>query len=292
MAQQPGDRAEVSPRLALLLGEDKVRRAHHGPGDAASHDGEHGAERQVDREHVQGAAPVEQARMTACGRHLPDLPGRQLAVIHHRAGHHPHLVAGRVNPPAEVDVVTEQRQVAVEPANLVPHIAADQHAGRAHRQHRPVAVVLALVDLARLDPAEATPGAVGGDARLAQHAPVGQVLQLRAEDRGRPAAAGHPEHLLEGVGGRLAVIVQQPYPLDRCFLLGAGSRRGTARGRVLQRAGHGRAVAGIGFHAEDRVRTQELGQRCPAAVPAARVDPDDARHGMRLLPHPVDESRQ
>jgi hypothetical protein len=37
-------------------------------------------------------------------------------VVDHRVGDHPDLVAGRVRPPAEVEVVAEQRQVGVEAA--------------------------------------------------------------------------------------------------------------------------------------------------------------------------------
>ncbi len=151
--------------------------------------------------------------MTAGGRGLPDLPGRQVAVVYHRVGDHPDVVAGRVNPPAEVEVVAHQGQVGVEAADLVPDITADQHARRTHGQHRAVAVVLALVDLARLDPGAAPPRPVDGDARLTQHLPVGQVPQLGAEHRRGPVAAGRPEHLLQGVRSGLAVIVQQPDPL-------------------------------------------------------------------------------
>ena len=293
--QQPGDRPEVSHRLALLLGDEEVCRTDQRPGQAAAHHPEHGPQRQVDREHVQRAAPVERARMAAGRGCLADLPGRELAVVHHRVGDHPDLVAGRVRPPAEVDVVAEQGQVAVEAAELVPDVAADQHARRADRQHGPVAVVLALVDLARLDPGEAPPRPVGGDARLTHHAPVRQVLQLRAEDRHRPAAAGPVEQLLEGVGGWLAVIVQQPYPLRtrNTRNRGArGSRRGPAGREVLQSAGDRRAVTRVRLHAEDRILAEQLGQRRPAAVEAAGVHSDDALHRMRLLAHRVNESRQ
>ena len=232
----------------------------------------------------------------AAGRgRLADLPGRELAVVHHRVGDHPHLVAGRVRPPAEVDVVAEQGQVGIEAAELVPDVAADQHAGRADGQHGPAAVVLALIDLARLDPGQAPPRPVGGDARLAHHAPVGQVFQLRAEDRHRLAAAGRAEQLLKGVGGWLAVVVKQPYPLrplnprSRGAL---GSGRGPAGRGVLQSTGDGRTVTRVRLHAEDRVLAEQLGQRRPAAVLAAGVHPDDPLHGMRLLAHRMDESRQ
>ena len=76
-------------------------------------------------------------------------------------------------------------------------------------------------------------GPVGGDARLADHAPVGQVLELRAEDRGRPAAAGPGEQLLQGVGRRLAVVVQQPDPLGTARRVPPAGR---AAGRCRARA--------------------------------------------------------
>ena len=216
-------------------------------------------------------------------------------MVHHGVGDHPHLVAGRVHPPAEVDVVAEQGQVGVEAAELVPDIAADQHARRADRQHGPAAVVLALVDLARLDPGETPPRAVGGDARLAYHAPVRQVLELRADDRHRPAAAGRGEQLLESIGGRLAVVVQQPYPLGPLNPLHRAARRarrGLAGRGVLQSAGDGGAVTRFLVHAEHRVLAEQLGQRRPAAVLAAGVHPDHVGHGMRLLAHRADEARQ
>ena len=295
--QQPGHRAEVSRRLVLLLGDEEVGRAHQGPGDAAAHHAEHGQQRQVDREDVQRAAPVEQARVAAGRGCLADLPGRELAVVHHRVGDHPDLVAGRVRPPAEVDVVAEQGQVDVEAAELVPDVAADQHARRADRQHGPAAVVLALVDLARLDPGEAAPGPVGGDARLAHHAPVGQVLQLRAEDRHRPPAADALEQLLEGVGRGLAVVVQQPDPLcPRSLvprsLVAWGAGRGAAGRGVLQGADDGGAVTGVRLHPEDRVLAEQLGQRGSAAVLAAGVHPDHALHRLRLLADRAHEPRQ
>ena len=222
VTEQPGEGAELIPRLVLLLGDEEVRRAEQRPGDAAAHDRDHRPERQVDREYVQGAAPVGHTRAPVCGGRLPDLPGGHLAVVDHRVGYHPDLVARRARPPAEVDVITEQGQVRVEAAHLIPDVSAHQHAGRADRQHWPVAIVLALVELTGFDPGVTPTGPVGGDARLAQHAPVRQIPQLRAEHRRRPAAAGAPEHLLQRVGGGLAVIVQEPHPLHGRLRSGAG----------------------------------------------------------------------
>jgi hypothetical protein len=61
---------------------------------------------------------------------------------------------------------------------------------------------------------------------------------------------------------------------------------------VLQSAGDGRTVTRVRLHAEDRALAEQLGQRRPAAVLAAGVHPDDLLHGMRLLAHRMDESRQ
>jgi hypothetical protein len=214
VAEQPGDRPEMGEGAPLLLGEKEVGGAHQRTEDAAAEKGEHGGKRQVGREDVQRRPPVRRPGMTACGRRLPDLPRGELPVVDDRVRHHSHIVTGRVCPPAEVDVVAEQRQQRVEPAQLVPHVPADEHAGRADREHPAVAVVLALVDLARLDAGQPAPGPVHREPGLAQHPPVVEIPELRAEDGDRLAAVGHPEHLLKRVRLRLAVIVQQPDPLE------------------------------------------------------------------------------
>ena len=59
-----------------------------------------------------------------------------------------------------------------------------------------------------------------------------------------------------------------------------------------QRAGDRRAEAGLRLHAEDRVRAEQLGQRRPAAVPAAGIHPDGAIYRLGLLAHRLDEARQ
>jgi hypothetical protein len=61
---------------------------------------------------------------------------------------------------------------------------------------------------------------------------------------------------------------------------------------VLQRAGDGCAETRVRLHAQDRILAEQLGQRRPAAILAARVHPDEALHRMRLLAHRADESRQ
>ena len=67
--------------------------------------------------------------------------------------------------------------------------------------------------------------------------------------------------------------------------------RGPGRG-MLQGAADGGAVAGVRVHAEDRVRTEQLGQHRTAAVLAAGVDPDDPLGRISLLAYRLDQPRQ
>src|SRR6185437_5653162 len=98
----------------------------------------------------------------------------------------------RVQPPAEVNVVAEQAHAGVEAADQVPDVPPDQHAGAAHGQRVPVAVVLALVDLTRLDPGDPAADRVDGQPGLEDDVPVRPVHDLGPEHRrlgrlGRPA---------------------------------------------------------------------------------------------------------
>ena len=226
--------------------------------------------------------------MAAGGGRPADLPSGELAVVDDRVGDHPDLIAGRVRPPAEVDVVAEQRRW-VEAAELVPHVAADQHAGRADGEHGPAAVVLALVDLARLDPGEPPAGPVRGDARLAYHAPVGQVLQLRAHD-GRSRCGRPRRAAARGRRGRA-----------RSRHAAARSTRWRLLGRPLPPPN---GPLGTPAHwrwrchtrSRDPCRRPRPGRAArsasPRSVPAAGVHPDHPLHRMGLLAHRVDEPRQ
>ena len=91
-----------------------------------------------------------------------------------------HALAGQLGPPAEVDVVAEERERRVEAAQPVPDVAADQQPGGADGQHVVAMVLLALVALAGLDLGAPAATAGHGQADLEQH--VGVVP-------GRPAWA-------------------------------------------------------------------------------------------------------
>ena len=138
--------------------------------------------------------------------------------------------------PAEVDVLSEQCHAGIESAEPLPDVAPDEHAGAAHRQGVPVAVVLSLIDLTRLHASDPAACGVDGQAGLDDNVPVRPVPQFRPEHCGSRRLGGTAQELLERVGGGLAVIVQQPEPLDLAAAAAAGHRR--AGRLVLQCPAH------------------------------------------------------
>ncbi len=150
MAEHGGQRRQLVDGRGQPLGEQEERDPQHRYADVAGRGGHHLAERQVAEQGQQAVAPVQHPGPAPQGD-CPAVLGRRLNVVHDRVGDYPDPVAGGVHPPAEVDVVHEQAHGRVEPADLLPDVAADQHPGAADREGVPVAVVLALVDLARLD---------------------------------------------------------------------------------------------------------------------------------------------
>ena len=209
--EQPEHRERVRRGQVELLGEQEVGGADQRAGDAAADHPEHGQQREVDGEDVQRVAPVEAAGVALDG---PAAPRGELAVVQDRVGDHLHAQARGLYPPAEVHVVAEEPQGRVEAAEPVPHVAPDQHAGRAHGEDGALVVVLALVDLARVDAGDAAARPVDGDAHLAEGPPVLAVEHLGPEDHDGAVPARRPQQLLERVGRGLAVVVQQPDPLD------------------------------------------------------------------------------
>ncbi len=210
--EQGEHRVGVGRGQVKLLGEQEVGGAEQGADDRAADHPQHGQQRQVDGEDEQRVTPVEAARVAVVDR--PTAPRAELAVVHDGIGDHLHAQARGLDPPAEVDVVAEEAQRRVETAEPLPHVAPDEHAGRAHGQHGPLVVVLALVDLARVDARDPAARAVDGDAHLAEGPPVLSVEHLGPDDHHGAVPARRPQQPLKRVGGGLAVIVQQPDPLD------------------------------------------------------------------------------
>ena len=282
MAGRPEEPRELVQCRTGPLGEQEEQRAQRGQHQVARQREEHRPGREVAQQHQQRVAAVLPPPPGG-GRRLPPPPGRGLHVVDDRVGDHAHPVARGLDAPAEVDVLPVEQHAGIEAAHLVPHVAADQHPGAAHGEHIPVAVVLPLVDLARLDPGDPAPGAVDADPGLEQDVPVGPVHDLGAEHRHGRHLVGAEEQLLQRVRFRLAVVVEQPHPLRP---LGRGSRRRRQMGGggpVPQRLVDRGRVAGAAVHAEHGGTAQRLGQHGPAAVPAAGVDANHALHGPGLV---------
>ena len=121
-------------------------------------------------------------------------------------------VPGAGGAPAEVDVGGEQRQLGVEAAELLEHLAADQHAGGVDREHLADLVVLALVVLAPLQTGLPAAGGRDGDAELEEPAQRGPLAELGAEDVGVGVSAGG-DQLEQRAGLGVGVVVQHPHPL-------------------------------------------------------------------------------
>ena len=191
-------------------------------------------------------------------------PVRRLDVEQHRVRDHHRAVAGTRGPPAEVDVVPEEREPLVE-AEPLENVAADQHPGGVDRQDVADAVVLALVVLAALEARLPAAGAADGDADLEQPPERGPLAQLGAEHVGGGSGGGDREQLLERVGAGSAVVVEEPDPV---VVAGRFRQGGEGGGdRVAVRAG-GRGV-------EDRPLTKAAAEQGDALVGAAGVDGDD-----------------
>ncbi len=224
---------------------------------------------------------------------LPHLPRGQLAVVHDRVGDDAYLVACRMRAPAEIDVVAAQRQVGVEAAELVPDVAADQHARGADGHRGAVSVVLALIDLTELDSGDAAAGPVDGDAPPRLQARAGRTgpLSFEAEDRRRPArrpAALSSSSRASGAGSQSSCSSQIHSDRPRAWIVASEvpARAHGHRG-VLQGAGNGGAVTRLlvpcrrllpGRAARSAQLRCGPGCRCP---PRPRAAPDASAPASR-----------
>jgi hypothetical protein len=184
---------------------------------------------------------------------------------------HQRGVAGGRDPPAEVDVVAEDRELVVEAAELLEHRAPHQHAGGVDGQDLAHVVVLPLVVLAPLEPELAAAGARDGDADLEQPAQRRPLPQLRTEHVDLRVLLRGREQRRQGPWVGVRVVVQQPDPLRR---VGQGAepvqahlhgRRERGPTGCAQRLIEGRRqqvralVAARGVHGDHRPRSDGLG---------------------------------
>ena len=174
-----------------------------------------------------------------------------LAMMHHGGRGHDDAIPATVGTPAEVQVVAEQRQRRIEPAQLVPCVATHQHARAAHGQDVAHVVVLALVELVPLESRDAVARAGDGDADLDEHLGVAPPAQLRSEDLRTGVPVGGAQQVCESGRRGRGVVVQQPHPLQH-----VGGHRGTRPGG--QPRGHRGTESRVAGRADDSVDETHL----------------------------------
>ena len=193
---------------------------------------------------------------------------------------HQRLMSRLGRAPAEVDVVAEDGQFGVQPAQFLQHPTAYQHAGGVDREHRTDFVVLTLVVLAGFQSGLPATGSGDGQPYLQQAAQRGPLAKLRAQDLCLRMLCRGRQQLGQRIWRRVAVVVQQPDPfiaLDRRRL----RQSVLNRGRVMRRARQQVNVFST------QCRLQEL----PAPVSARGVQRDYAIHDSGLLAQPGEHRR-
>ncbi len=306
--QDGGQTGDLVEGLAWDLADQVAEGAQQGADDdAQQHVGQQRAAG-VGEQGEDGAGLVDAVRVAGVPPGAVDgaaFAGGGLGVPQDGLGGDEDGVAGGLGTPAEVDVVAHEWQVGLEPAELFPHVAAHEHAGGGDGQHLPDLVVLALVLFAAFQTGPAAAGAGDADADLQQGAAVVPAADLGADDGGRRGGLGDPQHFGEGVGGRFAVVVQQPQPLHGVGRVlfgllvdlvvpgagdgvpGAGALQvgqvlGGDRRHGADRFGDGRAEPGAAGQVQDALVAEGLRQQACAVVAAAGVGGDGVLHGAFL----------
>jgi hypothetical protein len=194
-----------------------------------------------------------------------------LGVVDHGVGgDHDAVPLTRARRPKSMSSRNRARGQAAEG---VPDLAAHEPPRGADSQHVAGAVVLPLVGLAPLEPGLAPPGPGDGEPHLEQQASVVPAPHLRAEHVGRGRQVAGAQQLGERVGGRGAVVVQQPDPSHEglvVLVLLAGLVTGRGGGR--QAGGHGGAETGLARERDHAVLAEAGRQQRCRVVGAARVD--------------------
>ena len=200
--QVPRPRAERRPGPGGTAGDHRAHRLDHGQDEGLGDDREQGRGPVRAEQH-----PDPMARGQAEGRGAAVGPaGERLGVAHPGRRGDEHLGPRHPRPPREAEVVTEERDRLVEPADLGEARRPHQRERARHREHVTEAVVLALVELAPLDERQGDADLVDGQAELGE-APRGVPLhELRAHDVGVPlVGGGHEGADRTGIGGGVVV---------------------------------------------------------------------------------------
>ena len=121
-----------------------------------------------------------------------------LAVANGRPGAELHRCPGDVDPPAQVDVLSEEGDLGAEPVDRGEQVRAHEHACGRHREDVTGAVVLGLVELTRVDQRHRAAEDVDGEADRSQH-----VLIVPVDELGTDHAGVGPERLGDHRGHRV-----------------------------------------------------------------------------------------
>ena len=245
LLQAAGVEVEGAQRQQLVGGALRV------PADELTHEAQQGTDEQAHvlpgeppgghvRQHREHLSPATLVVRRVAGTALADASPTGLGVEHDRTGRGADAMSGTVGAPPEVQVVGEQRELGVESAELVPHVAAHQHAGGVDRQHVLGPVVLTRVGLPGLEPGLARGGARDREADLQQAAQRGPLADLRTHDRDVVGRGGLVEQTGQGAGSDRDVVVEQPDPV------GPGQLRQPEPDRLSEARAGGRVRDALG----------------------------------------------
>ena len=213
-------RADLVDGQARLLGGELPERPEHGAEQCGDRDQRYQRQRRRDEPAVHQRATAGSERAARVGavvlavpvpvdgpapgldRVRPQPEVARLRVPDHGRRHDDHPVAGQSRPPGQVEPVTERTEERVGPAEVDPDVPADERTGDPDAEDVVAAVVLALVELARLDVGHPPAGAGRAQADLEQALRVGPRALLDAGDGDRRGVARRHGPARRGRSGR------------------------------------------------------------------------------------------
>ena len=272
-SQNPEHRDQLLAGERRLLAEEETEGPRQPAEQDAQVDERHVARGGIGEQHVEGVAPVDQVSpVSGCAEPAPAVCG-SLRVLDDGVGVDDDGISSEIGPPAEIDVVPEDRQLRIETAELIPDVATDQHPRTADGQDVPGRIVLALVVLALLQPGLPTAAAGHRQSDLEQLPLIPPAADLGPDDCDIWPADGVFEEAAQGVRRRRAVVMEQPDPFD--LLVPARLRRcaGTRRLETSLNRGPEPCRRGQRNH---RAAAEGPFEQARGCVPTAGVDRDQA----------------
>ena len=219
MREQPAEGGQLVAGAPRGLAEQVAQ----GPDQAVQHEPQPG-EGQPPGRGVSGDQQQPELLVDPVGVLAAGAPGSQsgpthLAVHHLRTGGGDDPESACGGPPAELDPVPEAGDVGIQPVEGTPVDQTEEHPAGGDAEVLLRLVALTLVDLSEVqsEVAAARPGDAGTDLADLVTGVVAAPRedQLGAGDVDARVAHHVAEQLLEGVGGRHGIVVQEPEPVVR-----------------------------------------------------------------------------